>query len=137
MARAAISSAKAASFLAPLLESPSASRAAVREHKRLIAARMIASGSGTRSAVPIMVATKFMCHSLCLHDPSALGRCLQRSCVRRQRKETTGTRLIIPIALAARAQHLLFQGRDAGHMDQDPVHEDRREQARQAPGIVE
>ena len=45
---------------ASLSASPLASRAAVREHSRWIAARMMTSGSGTRSAVPMMVETKLM-----------------------------------------------------------------------------
>ena len=57
----------------------------------------------------------------------------QRSLVRRQRKERAGTRLIVAIALAARAQHLLFQRRNAGDVDQDPVHEDRRQQRGRSP----
>jgi len=56
MARAAISSAKKASLSAL----PLASRVAVREHSRWIAARMMRSGSGTRSAVPIVQDTKLM-----------------------------------------------------------------------------
>ena len=56
MARAAISSANAAS----LSVLPVASRVAVREQSRWIAARMTTSGSGTRSAVPMMVETKLM-----------------------------------------------------------------------------
>ena len=39
------------------------------------------------------------------------------------------------VALAARAQHLLFQRRDAGDVDQEPVHEDRRQQRAQPQGI--
>ena len=54
--RAAISSANQAS----LSEFPVASRVAVREHSPWIAARMMTSGSGTRSAVPMMVEAKFM-----------------------------------------------------------------------------
>ena len=60
MARAAISPANAASLSAL----PLASRVAVREHSRWIAARMIRSGSGTRSAVPMMLETKLMWPSL-------------------------------------------------------------------------
>jgi hypothetical protein len=56
MARAAISSAKAASLSAL----PPASRVAVREQSWWIAARMMASGSGTRSAVPMIDETKLM-----------------------------------------------------------------------------
>ena len=56
MARAAISSANAASLSAL----PIASRVAVREHSRWIAARMTTSGSGTRSAVTIMLETTLM-----------------------------------------------------------------------------
>ena len=56
MARAAISSANQASLSAL----PVASRVAVREHSRWIAARMMTSGSGTRSAVPMIVETKLM-----------------------------------------------------------------------------
>jgi hypothetical protein len=39
-------------------------RAAVREHRRWIAARIMTSGSRTRSAVPMIVETKLMAHSL-------------------------------------------------------------------------
>jgi hypothetical protein len=56
MARAAIASANQASLSA----FPVASRVAVREHSRLIAARTMTSGNGTRSAVPMMVDAKFM-----------------------------------------------------------------------------
>ena len=56
MARAAISSANDASLSAL----PLASLVAVREHSRWIAARMMTSGSGTRSAVPMIVETKLM-----------------------------------------------------------------------------
>jgi hypothetical protein len=54
--RAAISPANEASLSAL----PAASCVAVREHSRWIAARMMASGSGTRSAVPMIVETKLM-----------------------------------------------------------------------------
>ena len=64
MARAAISSANSASLSA----SPWASRVAVREHSRWIAARMTTSGSGTRSAVPIMLETKLMVLPSFAHD---------------------------------------------------------------------
>src|SRR5439155_17024832 len=117
MARAVISSANQASLSAL----PLASLVAVREHNRWTAARMMASGNGTRSAVPIMVETKLM-------------RPLP-SCLRWQREKRTGTGLIVAVALAARAQHLLLQRRNAGDVDQDPVHEDRRQQARPSPGI--
>ena len=56
MARAAMSSAKEASLSAL----PLASRVAVREHSRWIAARITMSGSGTRSAVPMIEETKLM-----------------------------------------------------------------------------
>jgi hypothetical protein len=56
MVRAAISSANAASVAAL----PSAIRAAVREHSRWIAARMMRSGSGTHSAVPMIRETKLI-----------------------------------------------------------------------------
>ena len=56
MARAAMAPANAASLSALAL----ASRVAVREHSRWIAARMMTSGSGTRSAVPIILETKLM-----------------------------------------------------------------------------
>jgi hypothetical protein len=56
LARAAIASANQASLSA----FPVASRVAVREHSRLIAARTMTSGNGTRSAVPMMVDAKFM-----------------------------------------------------------------------------
>ena len=67
MARAAISSANQASLSAL----PVASRVAVREHSRWIAARMMTSGSGTRSAVPMMrgdeahVTTPFIFSRIC------------------------------------------------------------------------
>jgi hypothetical protein len=51
-----MSSANAASFAASAL----ASRVAVREHSRWIAARITMSGSGTRSAVPIIEETKLI-----------------------------------------------------------------------------
>ena len=57
------------------------------------------------------------------------------SCLRQPRKERAGARLVVAIAIAARAQHLRFQRRDAGDVDQDPVHEDRRQQRRQTPRI--
>src|ERR1700689_4984495 len=119
MARAAISSANAASLSA----SPWASRVAVREHSRWIAVRMMTSGSGTFSAATIMLETKLML-------------LLLSSCVRWQWKEGAGARLVRAIALAARAQHLRFQRRDAGDVHQDPVHEDRRQQCRPTPRIL-
>ena len=51
-------------------------------------------------------------------------------------KNGAGARLVVAIAIAARAQHLRFQRRDAGDVDQDPVHEDRRQQRRQTPRIA-
>jgi hypothetical protein len=56
MARPAISPANEASLSAL----PAASLVAVREHIRWMAARTMASGSGTRSAVPMIVETKLM-----------------------------------------------------------------------------
>jgi hypothetical protein len=56
MARSAISAANEASLSAL----PAESLVAVREHSRWIAARMMASGSGTRSAVPMTVETNLM-----------------------------------------------------------------------------
>src|SRR3954470_8664665 len=56
MARSAISRANQASLAAPLL----ANRVAVREHRRWIAARTTRSGSGTRSAVPMIEETTLM-----------------------------------------------------------------------------
>ena len=56
MARAAISSANEASLSASAL----ASRVAVREHSRWMAARTTTSGNGTRSAVPMILDTKLM-----------------------------------------------------------------------------
>ena len=56
MARAAISSASQASLSA----FPVASRAAVREQSWRMAARMMTSGNGTRSAAPMIVETKLM-----------------------------------------------------------------------------
>src|ERR1700750_2768245 len=106
MSRSAISRAKAA----PRSLLPLARRMAVREHSRWIAARMITSGSGTRSAVSMMADMKLMrCSGSCL--------------CRRQREELAGAGLVVAIALAARAQHLRFQRRDAGDVDEDPVHE--------------
>src|SRR5262245_52146267 len=97
---------------------------------------MIASGSGTRSAVPMMVETKFMWPL-----PSVEARSewpyFPESCLRWQRKESTRTQLIVAIALAAGAQQLLLQRRDAGRVNQDPVHEDRRQQRRDTPGVIE
>jgi hypothetical protein len=55
-ARAAISSANKAS----LSVSPLASRVAVREHNRWTAVRITRSGSGTRSAVPMILDAKLM-----------------------------------------------------------------------------
>src|ERR1700741_265610 len=85
-----------------------ASLVAVCEQKRWIAARMIASGNGTRSAVPIRVETKLM-EQLPLwlaHDPCDTAARFSGSCVvRRQGKDLVGTRLIRAIALAAGAQH--------------------------------
>jgi hypothetical protein len=61
MARAAICRAK----LASLSALPPASRVAVREHIRSMAARITRSGSGTRSAVPMIFATKLMVQFPC------------------------------------------------------------------------
>lgn len=67
-------------------------------------------------------------------------RCIQSSgdhaFLRRQRKEPAGARLVVAIALAAGAQHLILKRRDAGDVDEDPVHEDRRQQGRPAPRII-
>jgi hypothetical protein len=56
MARATISSASQASLSA----FPVASLVAVREQSWWMAARIMASGSGTRSAVPMIMETKLM-----------------------------------------------------------------------------
>src|SRR5215207_2360227 len=98
---------------------------------------MMASGSGTRSAVPIMVETKLMWPLPSFPGMISLrdGFHFSGSCVRWQREELTGTGLILAVVLAARAQHLRFQRRNAGLIDQDPVHEDRRQQRRPSEGI--
>jgi hypothetical protein len=46
--------------MASLSASPPASRVAVREHNRWTAARIKRSGSGTRSALPMILDTKLM-----------------------------------------------------------------------------
>src|SRR5246127_1743325 len=85
---------------------------------------MMMSGSGTRSAVSMIVDMKLIELFLL-----ALFHWWPHW------KERTRTRLIRAIELAAGAQHLLFQRRDAGDVDQDPVHEGRRQRRRKAPGI--
>src|ERR1700743_3646629 len=55
---------------------------------------------------------------------------------RRRRKERAGSCLVVAKRLAVALQHVLFERRDAGHMNQQPVHADRSAYGGKAPRIA-